>query len=226
MRILLILSLLLLGIAPAALTSDNMLTGLQQENAFLLAEYDLAKSGKAYLLIDLQEHQMYLKASGLTLESLPIAHCRSWGQSMALSVSGLLSKSSLDKPERDVHVVSAATEDAGDAVKPFQAFELADMPTNYRLRLENGTVISVRSTSGHWFSRLRSTLAVPAWYLSRPLISNWNFLRGSPYNELALSLSEQDARKLYWAFSEGTPCLIRLPAEVAAMAPTPVGTKQ
>ena len=226
MRILIFYFLLLLGFVPAALAGDSALTGLQQLNAFLQAEYDLAKSGKSYLLIDLQEHQLQLKASGLVLESFPIDNSRSWGQPMDLSVASLTGKSSLVSPERDVHVVSVGEQDAADTAQTLKAFELHDMPTSYRLHLDNGTEISVRATSSHWFSHLRNLLAVPAWYLSRPLISNWNFLRGSPYNELALSMSEQDARKLYWAFSEGTPCLIRLPEAVAALAPPSLGTKQ
>jgi hypothetical protein len=226
MRILILFLLLLLGFAPAALTSDNALTGLQQFNTFLQAEYDLAKSGTSYLLIDLQEHQLQLKASGLVLETFSIDDSRCWGQPMDLSVASLTGKSSLVSPERYVQVVSVVEQDAAETAQPLKAFELHDMPTSYRLHLDNGTEIAVRATSSHWFSRLRNLLAVPAWYLSRPLISNWNFLRGSPYNELALSMSEQDARKLYWAFSEGTPCLIRLPAAVAAMAPPQLGTKQ
>jgi hypothetical protein len=130
---------------------------------------------------------------------------------MDLSVASLSEKSSLDNPERDVHVVNNADQESYETVKPLKAFELADMPNNYRLHLGNGTEISVRSKSGHWLSSLRNALSTIGWFLSRPLISNWNFLRGSPYNEVALSMSEQDARKLYWVFSEGTPCLIRLP---------------
>lgn len=85
------------------------------------------------------------------------------------------------------------------------------MPTSYRLRLENGTEITVRRAPESWPGRFWRILATPLWYLSRPLISDWKFMRGSPYNELALSMPGQDARMLYWALNEGSPCLIRLP---------------
>lgn len=226
MRTVLCLFLCLLGSVPAVLAADATLTDLQQVNAFLQAEYDLAKSGKPYLLIDLPGQQLQLKTSGVILETLTVVGYRSWGQPMDLSVASLVKKASLDSPERDVHVVSAEEQNPDETSKPFKALELDDMPTSYRLQLENGTRISVRSSSPYWFSRLRNALAVPAWYLSRPLISNWNFLRRSPYNELALSMSEQDARKLYWAFSDGTPCLIRFSAAAAATAPDAAGTKR
>jgi hypothetical protein len=227
MRALFLLFILLLsGNVPATLASDQTLAELQQLNALLQAEDELAKTGKPYLLIDLQEQQLQLKVSGLPLESWRINHYRSWGSPSSLSATTLEGKSSLDDPERDVQVVNAAAPDAAAASKPFKAFELADMPKSYRLHLGNGTEITVRPTPTNAFARMRSVLAVPAWYLSRPLISNWKSLRGSPYNELALSMTEQDARKLYWAFSEGTPCLIRFPAAVAVIAPTAAGTKQ
>jgi hypothetical protein len=217
---------LLLGWVSAALAGAPLLEDLRQDNALLQAEYALARDGRPYLLIDLPERRLQLKASGLSLVSWEIDGYRCWGHPAALPAAKLEHKSSLDNSEREVLVVNAAEPEGKTAGKPFKALELADMPTVYRLRLANGTVISVRPTPARWDQHLRRALAVPAWYLSRPLISNWNFLRGRPYNEVALGLSEQDARKLYWASIEGTPCLIRLRAAVVATAPAAAGTKR
>lgn len=151
---------------------------------------------------------------------------RRWGYPAALPAVVLERKSTLDEPERSVLVVNATEPSADVASKPFKALELADMPSAYRLHLANGTEIAVRPTAEGWSGRLRGVFAVPAWYLSRPLISSWKFLRGSTYNELALSMSAQDARMLYWAFAEGTPCLIRTPAEVAEAAPPSAESKR
>jgi hypothetical protein len=227
MRVVLPFLFLLLTAAPPVMAGDQSLADLQQVNALLQAEYDLAKSGKPYLVINLQEHQLEFKTSGLPLEQWGVDSYRRWGHPAAMHPASLEIKSSLAEPEREVHVVSA-TEPSGEmAEKPFKALELADMPASYRLHLDNGTTITVHPVPVSWFDYLRNSLVVPAWYLSRPLISSWNFLRGSPYNELALAMPAQDARRLYWAFSEGTPCLIRLPAaEAAASAPAPAGTNR
>jgi hypothetical protein len=226
MRVALSILCFLLGVMSPAVAGDQSLVDLQQANALLQAEYDLARSGKSYLLIDLQEHQLQLKASGLTLEKWSIDTYRCWGHPSATTPSNLESKSALAAPERDVHVVGAAEPGEETTEKPFKALELADMPTSYRLQLFNGTTITVHPAPASWFGHLRNALVVPVWYLSRPLISSWNFLRGSPYNELALAIPAQDTRMLYWAFSEGTPCLIRLPAGVAsATTPSTAGTK-
>ncbi len=225
MRTVLLVLLLLPGLASAVSVEDHDLAALQQANTLLKAEYEQARTGKPYLLIDLPEQQVRLKASGMMLEFWKIDGYRLWGHPSALPATNLERKFSFDDPERDVQIANAdAIVDATPSQK-LRALELADMPTAYRLHLENGTEITVRPSPDRWLDRLQSRLAVSAWYLSRPLISNWKFLHGSPYNELALSMSARDARMLYWAFSEGTPCLIRLPGAVAT-ALTLIGTNR
>ncbi len=224
MRIALLLPLLFCLSVGTIRASDSHLTSLQQVNALLQAEYELARTGKPYLFIDLSEQHVRLKVSGLSLTDWPINGFRRWGNPSAHPAAGLVRKHSLDEPERDVQVVNSAAPVAPS--KKAKAYELSDMPTAYRMRLENGTEITVRPTPTHWLTHLRSALAIPFWYLSRPLISDWKFLRGSPYNELALSLTEHDARMLYWAFNEGNFCLIRLPGTGAAAAPAVPGTNR
>jgi hypothetical protein len=226
MRIFLLFLTFMLSVSSGPLADDQPLGELQQANALLQAEYDLARDGKPYLLIDLYERQLLLKASGLTLQSWQVDDFRRWGYPPSTAAATLVSKSSLDDPERQVQVVNAAETRKEVVSKPFNALELADMPSAYSMRLENGTNILVRSVPVNWFAHISAGLAVSMEYLRRPLISSWNFLRSTPYNELALSMSEQDARMLYWAFNEGTPCLIRFPSAVPATAPSSAGTKR
>ena len=227
MRVALYCLFLLLTAGPPVMAGGQSLAELQQVNVQLQAEYDLAKTGKPYLVINLQDRQLQFKTSGLSLEQWSIDSYRRWGHPAAMRPASLKIKSALAEPQREVQVVSATVPGGETAEKPFKALELADMPTSYRLHLDNGTTVTVRPVSVSWFDSLRGSLAVPAWYLSRPFISSWNFLLGSPYNELALAIPAQDARRLYWAFSEGTPCLIRLPAaEAAASAPATGGTNR
>ncbi len=226
MRIVLFILIQLLGVASMALAGDRDLEDLQQANALLQAEFDLARSGELYLLIDMQVNQLQLKASGQALQSWRVDRYRRWGHPSALPASLLEIKSVFYKPERNVQVVNMAEPSVEAVSQSFKALELTEMPSSYAMHLVNGTTISMRSTPVDWFEHIRDVLEATVWYLSRPLISNWSFLRSSSYNELALSMSVQDARMLYWAFIEGTPCLIRLPAEVSKEAPTPIGTNR
>lgn len=225
MRTVLIFLMFLFWIVAAPSAGGLPMQELRQVNAWLQAEYDQAKSGKSYLVIDLNQLKLQLKINGLVLQSWDIDRYRRWGHPLALTTS-LEKKTSFAGSGRDVQVVNTSGLNAEAVNKTFKALELADMPAAYRLHMVNGTDISVHTTPEGWFDRLCGLLRVPAWYLSRPLISSWNSLRSLPYNELALSLSAEDARMLYWAFNEGTPCLIRLPAAVAATAPSPAGTKR
>ena len=217
---LLVWFLLLSGSLPAALAQSPTTDELRLAHQLLQAEYALSRTGLPYVVIDLQDNLLHLKASGLLLESWPIDHHRRWAHPQALAAVTLERKSAFAQPQREVQVVNTPAPARKVINKPLKALELTDMPTDYRLHLANGTEISVRATPAGRFAPLRSALAISAWSLSRPLISNWKFLRGSPYNELALSLSARDARRLYWAFTEGTPCLIRPPLSAgAATAP-------
>lgn len=225
MRALLLNAIILLVIVSPLYAEDSRtLAGLRQEHLLLQAEYTLVKSGQLFTLFDLQQKQVQLKGSGLVLESWAIEDFRIWGTITLASAVSLSRKTSFNAPERDVQVADI-TAPVASAKLP-KTLEVDDMPTRYRLHLENGTVISVRQTAMDWLARVQSLGALPAWYLSRPLISSWNSVRGSTYNELALSMTAQDARMLYWAFRENTPCLIRLPAEVAAKAPLSAGAQR
>jgi len=223
---LLLLPLILFGFASTASAADQTLLALQQTNALLQAELELGRTGNTYLLVDLPAQRMKLKANGLTLKEWAISGYRRWGHPSALPAAKLASKSSRDEPEREVQVVNSAAPVPEESAKPFEAFELDDMPASYLLLLDNGTEITVRQNSSQWLGSLWRGLATPFWYLSRPLISNWKFMRGSSYNELALFMSEQDARMLYWALKEGSLCLIRPPEAVAAVAPAHSGKSQ
>lgn len=226
MHSLLLIPLILCGLVSPAFAADQALLALQQTNVLLQAELELGRAGNTYLLVDLPEQKMKLKANGLILKEWAISGYRRWGHPSALPAAKLVSKSSRDEPEREVQVVNSATPAPEAPSKQFEAFELEDMPNSYRLLLENGTEITVRQRSDQWLGRLWRGLATPLWYLSRPLISNWKFMHGSSYNELALLMSKQDARMLYWALKEGSPCLIRPPEAVAVSAPVPSGKSQ
>ena len=128
MRIVLFLLIQLFGVTSAALASELALEDLQQTNALLRAEFDLARSGNPYMLVDLQENQLQLKASGLALQSWRIDHYRRWGHPSALPAVNLENKSSLEEPERNIMVVNAAEKSDADVSKPFKALELTDMP--------------------------------------------------------------------------------------------------
>jgi len=223
MRLLLttLLAVLLSGPAVAA----EELAELAQTNRLLQAEYDLAKSQQLYFFIDLQAHRIFFRTSGVTLVELPILSLRSWGRPADGIAYTLARKTAREEPVREQVLIPPApgkepekpAEPVIEAKKPqapaLQALEIADMPTEYVLQLDDGTLLTVHAelNETNILTKLRWKAVRASWFLTRPLISVWHRWHGSPYNEMSLTLSEREARMLYWSFQEGARCLVRWP---------------
>lgn len=222
MRILLTLLIVLLSWMPAG--ADD-LAELAQRNRLLQAEYDLAKSQHLYFVIDLPAYRILFRASGITLAELPILSVRSWGRPADGLTYTLAKKSARKEPVRQQIMIPPApgaepekpAEPEIKGKKPeapaVQALEIADMPTDYVLQLDDGTLLTVhaRLTEGSFRERLRQQAVRLSWYITRPLISVWQHWHGNPYNEMLLTLPEREARMLYWSFQEGAHCLVHWP---------------
>ena len=225
MRLLSILFLLLVLCVPAASADD--LAELAQTNRLLQAEYDLAKSQHLYFIFDLRASRILFRVSGTTVAELPILSLRSWGRP-ADGIAYTLSKRSARKePTREKIAIPDGTEEEkpaapaplpkpGEAPKPpdVQALELNDMPTEYTLELDDGTLLTVRTPLPEqvpFKEKLRFYYDKYSWFVTRPLISISQHRQGSAYNEMLLTLPEREARMLYWSFQVGGRCLVHWP---------------
>lgn len=225
MRFFLTIFLILLFGAPVAARDES--AELAQTNRLLQAEFELAKSQKLYFFIDLQASRILFKASGITLAELPILSLRSWGRPADGIAYTLASRSARKEPEREQIAIPDGTEEEKPATPPpapkpgekpkppeLQALEIADMPTEYTLTLDDGTLLTVRSSlaeTAGFKEKLRNIATKSSWFITRPLISVWQHWHGNTYNEMLLTLPEREARMLYWSFQEGARCLVRWP---------------
>ena len=223
MRLFLTILLALLLCGPAAAAEES--ADLAQTNRLLQAEYDLAKSQQLYFFIDLQAKRIFFRTSGVTLAELPILSLRSWGRPAEGIAYTLVKKTARDEPVREQVLIPPApgkepekpAEPVIEAKKPqapvLQALEIADMPTEYVLQLDDGTLLTVHAelSEANTMTKLRWQAVRSSWFLTRPLISVWHRWHGSPYNEMSLTLPEREARMLYWSFQEGARCLVRWP---------------
>ena len=209
----LVLAILLsLALAAGAAGARESRSETANANRLLRAELDLARTPKVYFIFDLVQRRIRLKAAGFPVAEMPIAGLRLWGAGPAVKVHTLTGKETWFPPQRQ-KIEVAAGEPEKDATHPFvlQALELDDMPTSFRAELDDGSILTIRSAPEGLFSRLWEGGRILFWYLTRPLISDWRFLRGKPYTEVRLTLPARDVRLLYWSFSEGAPCLIAWP---------------
>jgi len=215
MRAFLLLMLYSLITVFPALAKEATLEQLEAVNLRLRAEYDLASQKKIYFVFDLPARKIAFRASGVTVAELRFGGIRQWGMFKEEGIRSLVNKESLVKPERDIITVGEvknnedAAKPAGDGKKlDLAALELADMPTSFQLHLDDGTLISVQSAPSGFSQQLWWQLRKLYWLLSRPLISDWNFLRKKPYTELLLTMPAKDAQLLYWSFTDGSNCLL------------------
>lgn len=218
MRIFKLISLLLvlLPLAAAAIPQDkaSSIETLEAINRNLKAEYELAKKPKIYVIFDLVEGMVHVKASGASLTELPISRYAQWGQPSPAAIHTLASKESFFEPRRvTLDPEGKKEKKKDDKTFELKALELEDMPTNFALIFDDGTRITVRGNPKTFVARLGQRVANGFWHLTRPLIFDWKFLLGKPYTELLLTLPRNDARRLYWSITEGAPGLIRWPQE-------------
>ncbi len=215
-KILLLLPLLLPALAPACLATEAaVLPSLAASNRLLQAELELARTKQLYFFCDTAQGRLLFRVSGATVAELAIAEVRQWGVRPADGRRTVLSKQASSSPEREkIGPAAEAPKEAKKESGPFQlkALEIDDMPTSFQVLLDDGLRLNVRSRPAGKTGRLREKVGLALWYLRRPLISDWYFLRGKPYTELLLVLPPRDAQRLYWSLAEGSPFLIAAPA--------------
>ncbi len=199
---------LFLILLPPTLAAEPDPRVLQAKHALLRAEYELARQTLVYFHFDLEGRRVLFKSRGLPLTELPMVEVRRWGPRSAVQVRTLVARTSGGEPERP-RVRAPAV---GEAEKPrtleIQALELQDMPTAFTAVLDDGTRLHLRPAAQSWIDLLPAALDGATWYLSRPLISVWNFLRRKPYTEVRIVLQPRDVQRLYWSFVEEGRCLV------------------
>lgn len=179
---------------------------LMQENRLLKSEYQLARTSQIYILFDLVGKKVQMKARGILLKELPVEKFNLWGASVQPAPLILRKKATLLKPKRIRIKPKKNNEDTSSDI---QVFEVEDMPVRYRLDFDNGIHLyirpkpeGVRSGILTLFSHLKS------YGVTMPLGTLWNALGKKTFTELNIYLSPEDARALYWAMPEGSPCVI------------------
>lgn len=208
--LLLVLSLFCLLAKPAA--GADQVSDLREENQLLKEELKLARGGKLYMLVDLPASEITLKAGGVTGRRLKIDTGRVIGDRPAVKLRRLVGKKALFQPKRrEIKIaadIKATTPAAGNDT--VTALEIDDMPTNYRLVLDDGITLVVHA-GGDGLAALLNRGWRRMWdSVRRAMTGFYRGLRGEPAAaELFLTLPDTDARQLYWSFDEKTPCLIR-----------------
>jgi len=207
------------GSSALASSAGDDMAGMVRDARALEAELRLASKEKIYLVLDARDATVRIKAAGLTLKTLSITRWTPWGDPVAPAPRMLVRRSALIEPKRPRITPEAAqqsNDDAGVLASPqagtgLDVLELKDMPARFRLTLDQGIRITVRPEPEGFFSWCWGQADYAGWYLTRPLLTVWNYMLGRPYTALYLRIAAQDARALYWACRDGAEFLVISP---------------
>jgi len=179
---------------------------LVRENNLLKSEQQLAKTPQVYVLFNLVEKKIFIKARGTVLKELSIDSLRIWGASIQVKPMTLLKKDALIEPGRKE--IKPAKE-GEETTSELQALQVGDMPARYRLSLDGNIWLYVRPRAEGTLSTLLNILSsLKSYLIIKPLGTLWYVLRGGSFTEIVVYVSENDARSLYWTFQEGYGCII------------------
>jgi hypothetical protein len=211
--------LLALPVCTDAISRD--MAGIADETRLLESEFILARKPNIYFIFDLKNDEVLLKARGIVLKKMKIEDVNFWGRHVDARPKTMLKKSALFKEPKRVNIdPNKAKEEETSADKPanttpgtfdIDALELKDMPTVYHLEFNDGIFISVRPKSAGFVSKLYAIANYAMWYASRPILTVWHSITGRPYTSIYLTLSEEDARSVYWSLEENSENIIFQP---------------
>jgi hypothetical protein len=196
------------------------ISGIENKTDLLSSELALAKKPIIYFIFDLGEKEVLLKSRGIVLKEMKIENVQYWGGPVDASPQLMLQKSALFKEPKRVTIdpTKAKEEETSTNTTPkapgafdIEALELKDMPTTYHLEFSKGVFISVRPKASGFVSGLYSFANYAGWYLSRPILTIWHSIKGRTYISIYLTMSEEDARSIYWSLVENSENIIYMP---------------
>ena len=202
LSIVLIFFLSLLEIEASSLTETKRLL---KENLLLNSEYHLAKDSQIYVVFNLVEKKVLIKAKGLVLKEYPILSYKRWGYKTIPRPFKLLKKACLIKSGRKRVVPS---KDGVNISSDQDFLEVSDMPSRYRLKWNDSIWMSIRPKSESIFSRILNLLFMLKSLMIKPLNFLGYTIMGKKYTEIEIYLNKDDSKSLFWSLQEGYKAII------------------
>ena len=176
------------------------------ENLNLETERKVARTQNIYLVFNLREKTIHIKAKGVILKEIEILDSSYWGSILPGELLTLHKKRVFMKPRRD-KIKPGESKD--DHVIELDALEVKDMPSRYKLMFDRGVNISIKPEG--LLSTIGTFLPSTKNLIIRPVITVWYRVWQKAYTRVEITLDEQAAKVLYWSFLEGMQAILYPP---------------
>lgn len=206
--------------------------GVAERNNFLTQVLSLAEKPKAYFILDLGGYKITLMARGVAIREWAITRLQFAGDPLPVKTY-LLEKKSIRIDDlrnniapdgsvvNNISITPAEENKTGDnkesgdkKVKKYEviAMEINDMPTSYRLFLNEGITIDIMSQTEGSVSFLKNAFDVFKAYAYYPIREIWNSYHKKAHTEIEIFFKDKtEAQALFWAFTDETECIILPP---------------
>lgn len=161
---------------------------IQEANALLQDEIKLAARPQTYVLVDVHQGVVLVKARGLELHRLPLLAWRARGNQPPAGLFKLTVRPPVDRPK------TMPGEDATE-----HPIAVSDMPAEYRLVLEPSLIVMVGPP-------VQDHPWLWIWSLLREGWTRMATAGGGSW--LRITLASENARSLAWLVTDGMPVLI------------------
>jgi len=179
-----------------------------RERQLLEEELNLSRKPDIYFVFNLKNKILYIKSRGIPLKELQIKDFNCWGTPVSVNVYRVKEKSALIEPEREM--IKPGEIKKNDKYK-VDAFELTDMPSRYTVVLDGGIAIYIKPLTEGIASGISNASYSSVRFLTRPMLTLWNVLKGKPYTAIDIVLDKNDARAFYWSLSENSNTIVNTP---------------
>jgi len=211
--------------------------GIAERNVFLTEMLSLSEKPKQYFIFNIEQNKILLMERGIVLREWNVDHMMFTGTPLPIKILSLESRSvqlaqlryhiNVDDPGDTSNGADAnktgdtSTKKTGDnktgdnkkpAKFPLDALEIDDMPTDYQLFINGGISINVRSQPEGIDTRIKDAVYLLKWYLYNPILAIKSYFNKTTYTKMDIFFKDQtEAQALFWAFTEGTECIILFP---------------
>ncbi len=179
---------------------------LEKENIFLKSEYALSASSRVYVVFNLFEKKVLLKAHGMVLKEFPLQCYTLWGKPVRPESLTLMKKGGLTKLKRKKVKPLKNGEGEGSEL---DYLRVEEMPSRYRLKLNGSIWVFVAPKPSGLFSRILDSLfRIEEALFTRPFGALWYALWGKDFTEINIYMDTNGAKSLFWCLQEGHRCLV------------------